>query len=113
MLPFAGFFYHLLGFFLLGCTDYLGMGLNNARLLHGNFLQGISQKFHVVHTDRGNDLQKCGSNHIGSVQSPSKPCLQHYHITFFLLKIEKSQSSLHLENRRCSRMLLRHIFHSL
>ena len=85
------------------------MRLDNPCLLLCDFGKCISQKFHMIHADRGQHLQHCGRNNIRGIQQSSHSGLQHNQITMFFLKIQNGKNRLYFKYRRSSCIFFLHI----
>ena len=106
------FFQNLPGSGFLRRRYYLCIRLDDPGFLCGNFLQSISQKGHVVHTDGGDHFHYRRLNDIGSVQGSSKTGFQDHQITFFLLEIQERKGGFYFKRRRICKMMFLYIFNS-
>ena len=60
--------------------------LNDPQLFIQDLLSGISEKLHVIHTDRSQNVQNLQRDHIRRIQAPSHATFHQHDITVFSAK---------------------------
>ena len=83
--------------------NYITLVFYNPCLNTGDFLQGLAENLHMVHTDGRKDCRQRIVHDIGGIQRTAQPGFQHYQIAGFVQKPEKCHRRLHLKERGMSK----------
>ena len=103
------FFQNFPGSVFLRTGYHLCIRLDDPGFLCGNFLQSISQKGHVIHTDGGDHFHYRRLNDIGGIQGSSKTGFQDHQITFFLLEIQERKGGFYFKRCGICKMMFLHV----